>query len=251
MRTGIKIKTPDQIKRMQEGGKKLSLVKEEVRKEVREGKNASEIDALAEKLILKAGGRPSFKMVPGYFWTTCVNINDGIVHGIPREEIVFKKGDVVSVDLGMYYKGLHTDTSFTVGIAASPEVEKMLSVGEESLYSAIKRVRAGARIYDLSEAIEKVLTTGGYSPVRALVGHGIGEELHEDPQIPCFTAGRREDSPEMVPGLALAIEVMYAQGSGEVYLKEDRWTIATHDGKISALFEETVIVTKNGSLVVT
>ncbi len=248
---GIKIKSAKDITDMSEGGKKLAMVKKILQSEVKVGANAYNLDKYAEELILKEGGKPSFKMVPGYYWTTCINVNDGIVHGIPKKEIIFKKGDCVSVDVGMYYKGFHTDTSFTVGIKVDEKLDKFLKTGKYALNEAITKAVSGNRIYDISQKIEETIKANGYSPVRALVGHGVGKDLHEDPQIPCFTNGVREKSPEILKGYVLAIEVMYAQGSGDVKLSGDGWTISTSDGTISALFEETVAVTKKGTLVLT
>ena len=247
----ISIKTKDQIKIMQEGGSLLSSVKEKVRGIINDGVNAEEVENLTTALIEKVGGKPSFKMVSGYHWSTCVNVNEGLVHGIPKKETVFKKGDLVSVDMGMYYKGFHTDTSFSVAINPDSETERFLAVGEKALINAINQVNLGKRIYDLSEVIEVTVTKSKYSPIKALVGHGIGKNLHEEPQIPCFTQGSRETTPIIKDGMALAIEVMYAKGSDEVEVEEDGWTIAMRDGKISALFEETVACTAEGPFVLT
>jgi methionyl aminopeptidase len=245
-------KTPEEVEIMKACGEKLRRVKNALREKVKEGVRAGDIEELATELIKKEGGQSSFKMVPGYHWSTCVNTNDGVVHGIPHPSIVFKKGDIVSVDVGMYYKGFHTDTSFSVGINVSPENNKFLKVGEEALRKGIKSAKAGSKIYDISEAIETVLLKGGVNPMEALVGHGVGRELHEDPQIPCFTYGRREDSPEIPEGATLAIEVMYTRGKPDIYIdRQDKWTIRTKDGKISALFEETVAVTNGGPIVLT
>ncbi len=165
--------------------------------------------------------------------------------------MVFRKGDVVSVDVGIYYKGFHTDTSFSVGLDLSPENKKFLSIGQNALEKAISRAKAGNHIFDISEAIESAVEASGYTPIKALVGHGVGRELHEDPQIPCFVPGRIEDSPEIKPGMVLAIEVMYAQGKDAVEIAKDGWTIRMRDGKISGLFEETIAVTEKGPKVLT
>jgi len=250
MENKIFVKSPGGIQKMAEGGKKLAKIKKSLKKAVCLGATAGEIEELAVRLIEKEGGKPSFMMVPNYQWATCVNVNEGLVHGIPKPEIVFKKGDVVSVDVGLFYQGFHTDTSFSLGLAAE-SARKFLACGEEALKKAIKAARAGNYIFDISRAIEETLLAGGYRPVRALVGHGVGRHLHEGPQIPCFTNGRREESPRIVPGMVLAIEVMSTQGSDEVEVGGDGWTISMRDGKISALFEETVAVTSHGPLVLT
>ena len=242
----ITIKTAREIEIMAEGGEMLAGIRDEMVRVAKPGMTTGQLDALANKLITEAGGKPSFKMVPGYKWATCININDMVVHGVP-DDTKIRRGDKIGIDVGMYYLGFHTDTSITV---SGPQ--KFLEVGELALKKAIEQARPGNRIYDLSEAMQKIVEGAGYSVVRALTGHGIGRELHEEPAIPCFTTGQRKHSPEIVPGMILAIEVMYNQGTEEVaYANEDGWTIATADGKISGLFEETVAVTARGPVVLT
>jgi len=251
----ITIKTPQEIKIMAEGGEKLARVKNALKEAVKPGVKASEIEELAVKLIREEGAEASFKKVPGYSWATCISVNEGLVHGIPVPSIVFKKGDIVSVDVGIYYKGFHTDTSISVGIEESPENRKFLNVGQETLNKAIKAAVPGNHIYDISKVIEDSVKSAGYTPIKALVGHGVGHELHEDPQIPCFVpldyARGKPGSPEIVPGMVLAIEVMYAKGADKVEIAEDGWTIRMADGKISGLFEDTVAVTEKGPVVLT
>ena len=245
----IPVKTAHEILKMAEGGKKLGGIKAKLMGRIKEGESAYEVDKLADKLIDKTGGVPSFKMVPGYSWATCININEGIVHGVPKKKIVFKKGDVVSVDLGLFYKGFHTDTSFTVGIKVGAEIKHFLDTGKLALKKAIGRAYPGNRILDISKAIQATIEAEGLHPIKALVGHGIGRDLHEPPQIPCFVNGERGQSPNIPEGAVLAIEVMYTKGKSDVVLAEDGWTIATQDGKIAGLFEETVAVISNGPLV--
>lgn len=247
----INIKTDEEIKIMAEGGAKLGRIKNALALAVKEGVTAAEIEELANELIKKEGAEASFKKVPGYRWATCINVNEGLVHGIPGKNIVFKKGDLVKIDVGLYFKGFHTDTSVSVGIDPSAENQRFLNVGKEALAKAIKRARVGGRIFDISEAIEETVEGGGYTTIKALVGHGVGRELHEDPQIPCFLPGRKEDSQEIQKGMVLAIEVMYTQGSDKVEVSEDGWTILMRDGKISALFEDTVAITSEGPKVLT
>lgn len=247
----IKIKNEDEIEIMAEGGRILGKIKKELMAKIVEGENAGNIEDLAASLIKKRGGTPSFKKVKGYSWATCVNVNDGVVHGIPKKSIIFKKGDIVSVDVGLFYKGFHTDTSFSLAIMPDSDTTLFLSVGKAALKKAIGTAKIGNRIYDISEAMQAVIVKAGYSPIRALVGHGIGRNLHEFPQIPCFIAGERKDSPEIRSGFVLAIEAMYAQGLPEVIIADDGWTIKTKDGKIAGLFEETIAVTKSGPIVLT
>lgn len=251
IKKGINIKTPEEINIMKEGGAKLSAVKSKLMKSISEGVRASDVEELAVSEIKKTGGESSFMKVPGYSWATCVNVNDGIVHGIPHKSIIFKNGDLVSVDVGLFYKGFHTDTSFSVGIDVDKKTKKFMSVGENSLKNAITEAKPGNRVYDLSKAMQDTLKDGGLTPVRSLVGHGVGRSLHEEPQIPCFVYDSREESVELVEGMVLAIEVMYTKGSPKIQTESDGWTISVSNGKISALYEETVAVTSSGPLVLT
>ena len=241
----MKTKTTEELIVMREGGAKLATIKEELRAKIVPGAVPQDIDKEAEELIRKAGGEPSFKMVKGYLWTTCININDGVVHGIPTR-VPFKEGDIVSLDIGMFYKGFHTDTSISVGIDLTAENQKFFNIGLEALNKALKAAKEGNHIYDISKTIEETIEAGGYTTIKALVGHGVGRDLHEEPQIPCFVPGSREESPKIQKGMVLAIEVMYTQGSDKVELSEDGWTIGMRDGKISGLFEDTVAVTGKG-----
>lgn len=247
----IKIKTPEEIKIMQEGGQKLKFVRTKLTEAVVEGVNAMEIEKLACTLIEESGARPSFKMVPGYKWATCININDGLVHGIPKQEMVFKNGDLVSIDVGLFYKGFHSDTSTTVLVGKDTAKSKFLQIGKTALKRAIEQAHEGNTVRDISQAIEDVITQAGYSPVKALTGHGVGRDLHEEPYVPCFVAGSRSNSVKLEAGMVLAIEVMYSKGEPDVVIDEDGWTIRTKDGRISALFEETVGIMASGPFILT
>ncbi len=248
---GIRIKTPEEIQIMVEGGRRLARVKNALKEAVGAGVTSMDIENLAVKLIKEEGAEGSFDKVPGYSWVTCVNVNEGLVHGVPSGDVVFKDGDVVSIDVGLYFKGFHTDTSISVGVNVSPENKKFLNIGQKALETAISKAKVGEHIFDISKAIESTIEAAGYTTVKALVGHGVGRELHEEPQIPCFVPGRIEDSPKIVPGMVLAIEVMYTQGSDKVEVLEDGWTIAMRDGKISGLFEDSVAVTDKGPIILT
>ncbi|MGB6839111.1 MAG: type I methionyl aminopeptidase [Microgenomates group bacterium] len=247
----IIIKTPDEIKSMATGGRKLGKIRKRLMNTIDEGVSAAKIENLADILIKKEGGSPSFKMVPGYSWATCVNVNEGLVHGIPKESVVFKKGDIVSVDVGMCFEGFHTDASFTVGILPTKEVRDFLDVGRAALKKAISEAYPGNKIYDISKAIQTTLRKNKLYPIKALVGHGVGKNLHEVPQIPCFIKAPREKTLTIPEGAVLAIEVMYTKGLPEVKVENDGWTISTKDGKITGFFEETVAVTGNGPIVLT
>jgi methionyl aminopeptidase len=247
----VNVKTPAEVAIMAEGGKKLSTVKNQLMSMVKVGVSADEIEKAATQGIIDQGGSPSFKMVPGYSWSTCINVNDGIVHGIPHKSIVFAKGDMVSVDLGMFYKGFHTDTSFSVYLGDDSRVREMYKVGQKALKNAIDEARVGNKLGDISYAIEKALRSAKLNPVEALVGHGVGRNLHEYPPIPCFVSGATSESIDIEAGFVLAIEVMYTLGKPDLVTDSDGWTIRTKDGKISALFEETVAVTATGPFVLT
>ncbi len=247
----VDIKTEKEIETMREGGKILGEIRDELASMVAPGISAAQIDERAEELIKKHGGSPSFKMVPDYFWSTCVNVNSGVVHGIPKKELIFKMGDVVSVDVGIFYKGFHTDTSTTVYLGKDPVVERFIKTGKLALKRGIEQALIGNEIFDISASIEAVLTDAGYSPIKALTGHGVGRELHEEPYIPCFVPKKGFASYTIEEGATLAIEVMYTMGSPDIGHDQDGWTIRTKDGKISALFEETVAVKKNGPFILT
>lgn len=231
---------------MGEGGRRLKRVFDEVLPQIRAGVSKKEIDQKVEELILKFGGEPSFKMVPGYHWASCITVNEEVVHGIPNEYL-FKEGDMVSLDAGMYYKGFHTDRAETIKIQDT----KFLEVGKFALKLAIGAARPGNRVGHISLVIQKTVEKAGFNVVRSLTGHGVGKKLHEEPQIPCFLKNKLEKTPLLKEGMTLAIEVIYCTGSPNLALSPDHWTLVTKDGKIAGLFEETIAVTGNGPLVLT
>ncbi len=246
------LKTPEELKIMEEGGKILHEIKLALKDAAKVGVSAADIDTLAEKLILERGAEPNFKKVEDYKWSTCISINDGVVHGIPHKEMIFKEGDLVSIDLGVLYKGFNTDTSISFGLNASKDVEKFLKVGKEAFQKAVSAIKPNnSYIYDISKGMEEVLIKNGYSPILDLTGHGIGKNLHEQPYIPCYTSGLRIETAKIVPGMALAVEVMYTMGEPDLVKEKDGWTISTQDGKIAGLFEDTIIVTEKGYKIIT
>jgi len=247
----IHIKTKEEIEIMHEAGRKLSRVKKGLKKAVAVGVSAIDIEDLAMKLIDEEDSEPSFTKVEDYQWATCININDGVVHGIPKKEMIFKENDVVSVDVGLYYKGFHSDTSFSVYLGKDPALKEFLRLGRETLDKAISQARIGNKVEDISRAMVDGLREGHANPIKSLVGHGIGRELHEGPMVPCYVSGSDDEAVQLVEGLVLAIEIMYTQGKPGIKLDSDGWTLATRDGKISALFEETVAITADGPLVLT
>jgi len=248
----LDVKTPEEIKTMADGGERLAEVREMLRGAVKAGVTAAEIEKMAVENIKRLGGKPSFTTVPGYHWATCVNINDGVVHGIPKPSIKFKKGDLVSVDVGMYYNGFHTDTSFSVVVGQNKELERFLEIGKEALNKAIKSAKIGNTIGDISAAFDSVFDKyENITAIHSLTGHGVGRELHEDPYVPCYVSGTEHEAIKIVEGMTLAIEIMYAKGSGKVKVESDGWTISTRDAKIAALFEETVAVSSHGPIILT
>ncbi len=254
----IPIKTKDEIKRMKEGGKRLAWVMAKALGQVKSGVRLSKLDKLAESLIEKQKGKPSFKMVKNYHWATCINVNQGVVHGIPNEYRL-KKGDLVSLDMGFFYKGLHTDAAKTVLVGKNlpnretivVSIGRFLETGEKALKEAVKAVRPGNRVGHISQAIQEAIKKSGFNSIKALTGHGVGKKLHEEPQIPCYLEGAIEKTPNLEAGMTLAIEIIYTQGKPDVVLDPDGWTVRTADGKPAGLFEETVSVTDRGGEVLT
>lgn len=249
---GIIIKTKEEIEIMREGGQKLAKVKDKLKEEIRPGVVPLELDRMAEGLILEEGGKPSFKTVKNYYWTTCINRNDGVVHGVPDNKPI-EKGDIVSLDIGILYKGFHTDASFTVPVGeVRAETKRFLRAGEEAVEASIKEARVGKKVSHISKAMQEVLERYGYTPSRDLTGHGVGRALHEEPMIPCFWDGSLSEDIPIKVGMTLALEAIYMAGKPDIIVsKEDGWTISTRDGKIAGLFEETVAVTDKGPLLLT
>lgn len=247
----INIKTKKEIEIMAEAGKKLAKVKRELKKAVKIDASAAEIEKLATKLIEESGAEPSFKKVKDYKWSTCINLNDGVVHGIPHKSIIFAKDDVVSVDVGLFYKGFHSDTSFSIYLGKDPKIKEFLKLGRETLDKSISKARVGNIIEDIARNTQEELKKGNASPIKALVGHGIGRELHEEPMVPCYVSGAPDEKVKIVEGMTLAIEIMYTMGKPGIKLDQDGWTLRTKDGKLTALFEETVAVTAGGPNILT
>ena len=254
----INIKTPQEIKIMQKGGKILSEVMVQILKNINAGVSEWEIDTLADELIRKKGAEPGFKKVDGYNHAICVSTNDVSVHGIPTD-YKFKTNDVVGIDMGVFYKGFHTDMSETLRVSnkklkiknKKDEVDLFLETGKKTLSEAIKQAKIGNHIGDISKIIQNIVEDRGYSVVRTLVGHGIGRQLHEDPEVPGFLSEPIEKTPLLKEGMTIAIEVIYNMGGPDLKLDKDGWTLRTEDGSLAGLYERTVAITKNGPLVLT
>lgn len=249
----IPIKKPKEIEIMKKAGKMLAEVLYEVVSHAKPGVTELELDQLAEKLIIQKGGEPGFKKVEGYRHTICVATNEVVVHGIPGK-YVLKDGDIIGIDCGVFLDGFHTDMAETVlvGKKKDPKVITFLQTGKKALLAGIAQVKPGNNVGHISHAIQDIVEGQGYSVVRSLVGHGVGRELHEDPEVPGYLEGKIERTPALIPGMTIAVEVIYNMGSPEViYDGRDDWTIATEDGSLGGLFERTVLVTKTGHEVIT
>lgn len=249
----IDLKTEEEIKVMAEGGHILSEVLWEVLDSAKPGVSEVELDKLAERLILKKGGEPGFKKVEDYPNSTCISVNDVVVHGLPTK-YVLAEGDVLGVDCGVFYKGFHTDMAQTirVGSKLNDEIDKFLEVGEKAMYEGIKMAKPGNRVGHVSKAVQDIVEKeAGYSIVRTLVGHGVGRELHEEPHVPGFLKGSIEKTPELKEGMTITVEVIYNMGKHDVVLDKDRWTIRSKDRSISGLFERSLAITSKGPLILT
>ncbi|OGK25090.1 type I methionyl aminopeptidase [Candidatus Roizmanbacteria bacterium RIFCSPLOWO2_01_FULL_37_13] len=248
----IKLKIKEEIGIMKEGGRRLREVVKELIPQIKAGITTKQIDNKAEKLIIKMGGEASFKKVKGYFWSTCLPLNEQIVHTPPSDRVL-KECDVLTVDIGMYYKGFHTDFADTIAIGkVSEDVTKFLQTGRKTLDLAIKKTKKESRIGEISQTIQKEVGKAGYSIVKELTGHGVGRNLHEDPYIPGFLDRPVENTLIIKPGLVIAIEIIYAMGNGKMeYEENDDWSIRTTDKSLSACFEHTVAVTDGGSIILT
>lgn len=234
---------------MRSGGRLLAEILQKVLAKVASGVTTLELDKYTDDLIVQSGARPSFKLEKGYSYATCMCVNDMVVHGLPTNRSL-ENGDILGVDLGVFYQGFHTDASWTVMVGHQPSA--FLQTGEQALKEAISKCIVGNHIGDISKAIQDTVEGAGYSCVRQLVGHGVGRSLHEAPEIPCYLRGKIANTPEIKVGMVLAVEVIYNQGkSPVVYANDDGWTIVTRDGLPSGLFEHTLAVTPTGPEILT
>lgn len=239
----IVIKSQREIELMREAGRILAITHEELRKIIKPGISTYEIDKVGEEVIRSYGCIPSFLNYNGYPASICVSVNDEVVHGIPSKERILVEGDIVSLDAGVIYKGFHSDSARTYGVGeVSEAATNLMRVTKESFFEALKQCRAGNHINDISRAVFEYITARGYSAVRDLVGHGVGANLHEAPEVPNFVTKRR--GPKLRPGMTLAIEPMINIGTYEVEWLDDDWTVVTADGELSAHYENTVLITE-------
>ncbi|HEY9765471.1 MAG TPA: type I methionyl aminopeptidase [Chroococcales cyanobacterium] len=243
------IKTSEQQAHMRRAGRIVAAVLAKLKNNVQPGISTRELDRMAEEEIISLGGCPAFKGYQGYPHTLCVSINEEVVHGFPNRRRL-KEGDIVSMDMGAIYQGLYGDAALTVGVGViSPEAARLLRVTKEALWKGIEMARAGNHLGDVSHAVQQHAESFGFSVVRDFVGHGIGEALHESPQVPNF--GEKGEGPLLVPGMAIAIEPMINAGGYGVKILSNKWTVVTVDKSLSAHFEHTVLLTEGEAEVLT
>lgn len=243
----ITIKSPREIETMAAAGRIVAETLALVARHARPGVSTEALDRLAEEFIRShPRARPSFKGLYDFPASLCTSINHEIVHGIPSARRILKSGDLLSVDVGVCLEGLHADSAATFAIGdVSPEAERLLQVTRDALAAGVTQVRAGNHVGDIGHAVQRVVEGAGYSVVRELVGHGIGSSFHEEPQVPNY--GKPKRGPRLVPGMTLAIEPMVNAGGPEIRTLDDKWTVVTSDGSLSAHFEHTVAVGENGA----
>lgn len=241
----ITIKSSREIELMTEAGRILETVHNELAKALHPGMTTLEIDRLGEELIRSYGCEPSFLNYNGYPASICVSVNEEVVHGIPSPHRFIREGDIVSLDAGVIYKGYHSDAARTYGIGhISEEAQRLIDVTRECFFEGIKYAKEGNHLFDISAAIGRYATERGYGVVRDLCGHGIGTQMHEAPEIPNYSQGRK--GPLLKAGMTLAIEPMINAGTWEVSWLDDDWTVVTKDHSLSAHYENTVLVTEDG-----
>jgi methionyl aminopeptidase len=247
----IVCKSAAEIERMRQSGRVVRQVLDQVRSMVGPGVTTMDLERAAEKKIAALGAKPAFKGYYDYPCVLCTSVNEEIVHGIPSEKRALKDGDIVSIDCGVVLDGYYGDAAITVPVseAVKPELRKLLTVTEESLYRGIDQALIGNSVGDVGAAVQEHVEAAGFSVVRDFVGHGIGTRLHEEPQIPNF--GARGHGPRLREGMVLAIEPMVNYGKPDARVLDDKWTAVTVDGSCSAHFEHCVAVTKDGPVILT
>lgn len=246
----ITIKTDEEVELLRKAGKIVYQTHQYLKSKLRAGMTTDEIDRLAHDFILSKDAIPSFLNYEGFPKTVCISINDEVVHGIPGNRVI-KKGDLISIDIGACYKGYHGDSAWTYYIGSNPpsDIKRLMEGTEKALYSGINEVKEGNRICDISRAVEECAKKYNLSVVRELVGHGVGKDVHEAPDVPNFVTNFK--GPMLKAGMVIAIEPMLNLGTRFVVLEDNDWTVSTYDGKPSAHYEHTVLVTKDGYEILT
>lgn len=245
----IVLKSDREIKLMRQAGRLVALAHQVVQETLRPGVTTAEIDRRVEAFIRANNAIPSFKGYRGFPASTCISINEELVHGIPGPRRI-EEGDIVSVDIGVIYRGYHGDSAWTYPVGeVSPEARRLLEVTQQALMAGIEQARPGKRLGDISHAIQQVVEAAGFSVIREYVGHGIGREMHEPPQVPNF--GEPGKGVLLRPGMTLAIEPMVAMGDWHTRVLSDNWTVVSADGSLTAHFEHTVAITEDGPYILT
>jgi len=246
----ITIKSEREILLMKQAGRIVALAHQEVRKHIKPGVTTLELDRIVEQVIRDNDAIPSFKGYGGFPGSACTSVNEQVVHGIPSKKVKLKNGDMISVDIGAMYKGYHGDSAWSYAVGeVTPEVSKLMEVTKESLFEGLKYAKAGNRLTDISHAIQVYAESFGYSVVREFVGHGLGKQLHEDPQIPNY--GLPGKGPLLKKGMTLAIEPMINMGRKEVKVLKDNWTAVTIDKLPSAHYEHSILITDDEPIILT
>ncbi|MFF2444598.1 type I methionyl aminopeptidase [Priestia megaterium] len=242
-------KTPEEIEVMREAGRIVALTHQELKKHIAPGITTIELDAIAENFIRQHDAIPSFKGYNGFRGSVCASVNEELVHGIPGERKL-NEGDIISLDIGAKFGGYHGDSAWTYGVGKiSLENQELLDVTEQSLYKGLAEAKPGERLSNISHAIQQYAESRNFSIVREYVGHGVGKDLHEDPQVPHY--GPPNKGPRLRPGMVLAVEPMVNAGMRYVKTLPDNWTVVTVDGKICAHFEHTIAITETGYEILT
>ncbi len=246
----ITLKSGEEIIRMRDAGRIAAIAREIGGEYVKEGVTTAQIDREIKKAILSHGAKPSFLGYGGFPASACISVNEEIIHGIPSSNKVLKNGDIVSIDVGAYYKGYHGDCAATFIVGnGTEEAKKLVDVTKQSFFEGIAAIGEGARIGDIGCAIQSYVEKFGFSVVREYIGHGIGKNLHEDPEVPNY--GKAGYGLRLREGMTLAIEPMVNAGDWQVRVLSDKWTVVTKDGSLSAHYENTVAITANGVLILT
>lgn len=245
----IILKRESEIAKMREAGKILAWTLRMVSQEIQPGVTPRQLDELADKLIREKGGRPSFLGYRGYPAATCLSVNNVVIHGIPDDNPL-QEGDIIDMDFGVFKDGFHADSAWTFPVGTiAKNAERLLNISQEAMWQGIAKAKIGAKVGEISSTIQKYVESNGYSVVRELVGHGIGRNLHEEPSVPNF--GKPSSGAILREGTTICIEPMVNEGTMDVVTLDDGWTMVTRDGKLSAHFEHTVAVTKEGPEILT
>lgn len=246
----IALKTPEQLKAMREAGRITGEALNLAEEAVKPGISTKALDDIIRRHIERSGARPSFLGLYGFPGSACISINEQVIHGIPSTDVILREGDIVKIDTGAFFKGFHGDSARTIPVGSiAPEAQRLIDVTRESFFAAFEQVKEGARIGDIGHAVQSYVEERGFSAVRDFVGHGVGRDLHEDPEVPNY--GRPGRGVRLMTGMVIAIEPMINAGTEKVAQLSDGWTVVTADGALSAHYEHTVALTENGAEMLT